>query len=84
MATTDPQNPECVFFGGTLNGRRHKRMMFGFVTGTILEPVYERDKKGDANLKDITHRQIYVRDTRSDGDGALGYLLHTVEVVKRE
>lgn len=81
MATTsdDKNHPLCIFYGGTLSGQKHRRMMFGFVVEFILEPVYLRDKKDDANRKDITHRQLYRRSPRDDKDGALGYILHTVE-----
>lgn len=75
----DKMNPMCLFVGGTLHGQKHKRMMFGFVTQTILEPVYARDKKDDASRKDITHRQTYVRSPRHDEPGMLGYALDTVE-----
>lgn len=70
----------CVFRGGTLHAKRQQRLMFGFLPLTIMEPVYEHDGKGNANRKDITHRQIYVRAQKLDHDGHLGYDLREVEL----
>lgn len=79
----DKMHPQCVFYGGTLAGQKHRRLMFGFVTETILEPVFSRDRHGNASRKDTTHRQVYKRSPRDDKDGALGYILYAVEEVAK-
>ena len=83
MTDDNKNHPTCTFHGGTLAGKKHRRMMFGFVVGIIMEPVYARDKKDDANVKDITHRQIYARAPHLDEDGNLAYELSAVEAANR-
>ncbi len=70
----------CVFTGGTLHGVRQGRLTRGFVPTTLMEPVYEPvGKDGDCLHKNITHRQVYVRDPKLDVGLAFGYRLDEVE-----
>ena len=69
----------CVFTGGTLHGQRQGRLTRGFAPATLLEPVYEPvGKDGDCLYKNITHRQVYVRDPKLDAAGAVGYRLDQI------
>ncbi len=69
----------CVFTGGTLHGVRQGRLTRGFAPATLMEPVYEPvGKDGDCLYKNITHRQVYVRDHKLDVGGAVGYRLGEV------
>lgn len=69
----------CVFTGGTLHGRRQGRLMRGYIPTVLLEPVYVTvGKDSDCLHKNITHRQIYVRDAKLDVDGAIAYRLDQI------
>ncbi len=75
----------CSFTGGTLHGTIQPRLLFGYAPSTLLEPVYMTvGKDADCLHKNITHRQVYLRDRKldrtSDVGTTLGYRLGEVEV----
>lgn len=69
----------CVFTGGTLHGHRQGRLMRGYIPAVILEPIYATvGKDDDCHYKNITHRQVYVRDAQLDVVGAIAYRLDQI------
>ena len=74
----DKNHPMCLFFGGSLDGKYQRRLMFGMVTRTVMEPLYKLNSNGDCLRSEIARRQVYRRDRTLDDAVALGYRLYAV------
>jgi hypothetical protein len=80
VSVVSETHTKCVFIGGTLNGTTQGRLMRGYVPVTLMEPIYTPiGKDADCLYKNITHRQLYVRSTKVQLDGAVTYLFDRAE-----